>query len=438
MLRSTIPFVATASAIVIFVTVASAEETKRWEVPLGGNSFITGGPSRTAAEISRDGLIRWRDEKTVASIYFRVDRAAQLDLALRLSVSEGDSAIRIHAGELKMEKELVAGEMREVALGTLSTKGPGYVKVDLQGLRKSGGEFAHVRDLIVSSATESAELAYVREPGDNRFYWGRRGPSVHLGYTLPQGATIEYFHSEITVPEGHDPIGSYFMANGFGEGYFGMQVNGPNDRRVLFSVWSPFSTDNPRDIPEDQRVIVVGKGAGVRTGEFGNEGSGGQSFFDFPWKAGTTYGFLTRARPDGEGNTIYSAWFFAPEAGTWQPIASFKRPKTEKHLTGLHSFLENFSDRNGYLGRMAFHGNQWARDTQGEWHELVAARFTGDDTARRGSRLDYAGGSEGDRFFMRNGGFFDNPVTLDRRFERTSGPALRPDLDLDALNALFE
>ena len=30
------------------------------------------------------------------------------------------------------------------------------------------------------------------------------------------------------------------MANGFGEGYFGIQVNGPNERRVLFSVWSPF------------------------------------------------------------------------------------------------------------------------------------------------------------------------------------------------------
>jgi hypothetical protein len=47
---------------------------------------------------------------------------------------------------------------------------------------------------------------------------------------------------EITVPVGQDPIGSYFMANGFGEGYFGFQVNSKTERRVLFSVWSPFRT----------------------------------------------------------------------------------------------------------------------------------------------------------------------------------------------------
>ena len=36
---------------------------------------------------------------------------------------------------------------------------------------------------------------------------------------------IEWFYSELTVPEGNDVIGSYFMANGFSEGYFGIQVN---------------------------------------------------------------------------------------------------------------------------------------------------------------------------------------------------------------------
>jgi hypothetical protein len=35
---------------------------------------------------------------------------------------------------------------------------------------------------------------------------------------------IEWFYSELTVPEGSDVIGSYFMANGFSEGYFGIQV----------------------------------------------------------------------------------------------------------------------------------------------------------------------------------------------------------------------
>jgi hypothetical protein len=35
---------------------------------------------------------------------------------------------------------------------------------------------------------------------------------------------IEWFYSELKVPEASDVIGSYFMANGFSEGYFGIQV----------------------------------------------------------------------------------------------------------------------------------------------------------------------------------------------------------------------
>ncbi len=103
------------------------------------------------------------------------------------------------------------------------------------------------------------------------FYWGRRGPSVHLSYQVPRALNLRYAYSEITVPEGQDPIGSFFMANGFGQGYFGIQVNGPKERRVLFSVWSPFRTNNPRDIPKDQRVVALASGPKVHVGEFGNE-----------------------------------------------------------------------------------------------------------------------------------------------------------------------
>jgi hypothetical protein len=70
------------------------------------------------------------------------------------------------------------------------------------------------------------------------YYWSRRGPSCHLNYSTP-AADKEYFYSELTVPLGEDKEGSYFMANGFGEGYFGIQVNSATERRVLFSVWDP-------------------------------------------------------------------------------------------------------------------------------------------------------------------------------------------------------
>lgn len=428
------PHMKAAALISLFATMLSAaavgESSARWDVPTGGNSYLTEKPGNVA--IHAAGIGRWSDESTVISIYFRVDQAAVLDLALRLKVPEGESTIRASVAGETFEKSVSGKESHDVPLGRVHLKAAGYVKLDLQGLGKKGGVFAEVESVAISSATPGLEMNYVKDNESSRFYWGRRGPSIHLPYELPAGGPVEYFYNEVTVPEGQDPIGSYFMANGFGEGYFGMQVNGEKERRVLFSVWSPFTTDNPKEIPEDHKVKLLAKGKDVHGGEFGGEGSGGQSFLVYPWKAGTTYKFLNRVRPDGNGQSIYTAWFFAPEDGKWQLIASFRRPKTDKYLTGAHSFLENFADRNGYLGRGARYGNQWARTAEGKWIEVTRCRFTGDDIASRRYRLDYAGGVSNGRFFMRNGGFFAEPVKLGSQFEREP-TGKEPKIDLGSL-----
>ena len=422
-----------AAAAAILTSLSGADLLPAADVPLAGNSFVTAGPDGGR----RRGATVWQDPETVVSVFFRVDRPAALKLALKAGVPEGESTIKASVGGKTFTATLTGAEPVVHALGSVTTERAGYVRVDLRGVKKSGAVFADASDLVVETATEGATLAFVRDNSGNRFYWGRRGPSVHLGYKLPEQKTIEWFHSELTVPEGMDPVGSYYMANGFGEGYFGMQVNSPTERRILFSVWSPFSTDNPREIPEDQRIRLLAKGEGVRTGEFGGEGSGGQSFFIFPWKTGTTYRFLNRARPDGTGGTVYTGWFFAPETGRWQLIASFRRPKTDKHLTGVHSFLEGFSDTNGWRGREGRYGNQWARDTAGQWHPLTEARFTGDDIAQRGWRMDRAGGMTGNTFFLRNGGFFDQPVDLNSRFTRPAvADAKPPEVALDQLEGV--
>ncbi len=139
---------------------------------------------------------------------------------------------------------------------------------------------------------------------------------------------------------------------------------------------------------------------------FGGEGTGGQTYLSYNWAAGTTYRFITRARPDGKGGSDYSAWFFAPETGKWRYIATWKRPAISTYLTGVHSFLENFIDTLGYTERRVQFGNQWARNVAGTWSEVTAGRYTGDATATNAQRMDYAGGLENGKFYLRNGGFF--------------------------------
>ena len=409
---------------------------KTWDIPMGGNSYVTKQGSQEEGGGRRGGGrggARWQSEDTVQSVFFRVDRAGDFDLALKAKLPQGESKLRATVNGKAHEIELKgAAEAQATPIGKVQVKEAGYVRVDLQGLKKSGEVFAELESLSVE-APEDMVLNYVKDNADQRFYWGRRGPSVHLGYSLPKGEPVEWFYNEITVPQGSDPIGSYYMSNGFGEGYFGIQVNSPQERRVLFSVWSPFSTDNPKAIPEDQRIALLKKGEGVHGGEFGGEGSGGQSYWLYPWKADETYRFLNRVHPDGQGSTVYTAWFYLPEKKEWKLIVSFKRPKTDKHLTGAHSFLENFSDSQGYLERKALYGNQWACDVKGQWHEVTEARFTGDDIANRGYRMDRAGGSAGKEFFLRNGGFFEDPVALKSVFKREPTTAKKPDIDFKKL-----
>ncbi|MGC4013540.1 MAG: DUF3472 domain-containing protein [Luteolibacter sp.] len=413
----------------------AAAAPKTWDVPMAGNSYDTKGPGSRRGR-GDSATVTLDNADTVVSAWFRVDRAADLDIALRAKGPQGGSRIRATLAGKSVEKELKEGEAVDVPLGHVTVKEAGYVRVDIQGLGKSNGSLAEMNALEVTPTGKDAGavvLNYVKDNKSNNFYWGRRGPSIHLGYELPKGEPIEWFYNEVTVPVGSDPVGSYFMSNGFGEGYFGMQVNSDTERRVLFSVWSPFKTDRPGEIPEDQKITLLKKGEGVHGGEFGGEGSGGQSYWLYPWKAGNTYRFLNRVHPDGKGSTVYTAWFFVPEKKSWQLIASFKRPKTDKHYTGAHSFLENFADRQGFLSRGALYGNQWCRDVKGEWHEVTNARFTTDPIGRSLFRMDYAGGSKGQQFFMRNGGFFADNVKPDLKFTRESTASKKPSIDFSKL-----
>ncbi len=384
-------------------------------IPSRGNSWIINDFSKNNTMISDSGITGWNDPATVIETYFKTDMTGSVRVALRAKSAGGKSKIEFKLGNRSGKVEIKSADFDTVDLGSFIIENPGYISLRLHGLEKTDATFAEISGILITGEATQGKVWYVKDD----FYWGRRGPSVHLRYDIPPDAgDITWFYNEITVPEGNDVPGSYFMANGFTDGYFGIQVNSPDERRVLFSVWSPYKTDNPKEIPDDYRITLLKKGEEVHTGEFGNEGSGGQSYLKFMWKAGTTYRFLLKGEPSQDNSTDYTAWFYAPEAGRWILIASFRRPKGGRYLGSLYSFLENFLPESGGVTREGFFGNQWICSKEGKWDELTTARFTADATARKESRLDYAGGVADKSFFLRNCGFFSENTPMNSLFKR--------------------
>lgn len=384
-------------------------------IPIGGNTWQQNGNPRS---VTKAGIRNWSDKNTTYQTFVRLNTPGSMKVWLGVEVPEGKSMLELSiAGETKkIEIEKKAGV--DVYAGEWQIADTGYVALTLKGLSRDGSVFMNLNHYKISGSAVTDGARYVKSDEGNFFYWGRRGPSVHMAYQVPKDQDIKYYYNEITVPEGEDVIGSYYMANGFSGGYFGIQVNSESERRILFSVWSPFVTDNPKEIPEEDRILLLKKGRDVNTGEFGNEGSGGQSFLRYNWKAGTTYKFLLKGEPVENNYTNYTAWFFAPELGEWQLIASFSRPKTNAWLTGFHSFLENFNPEQGIYEREVLFSNQWVMNKDGQWFETNRGKFTADNTARTGFRMDYAGGVKDGNFFLRNCGFFDDYTPIDSFFER--------------------
>ncbi|WP_129715472.1 DUF5077 domain-containing protein [Pedobacter sp. SYP-B3415] len=382
-------------------------------VGLGGNAYTSG----TGARIDNTGLHNWTSVSTVTSVWFRLSQPGSLTVALKGSVPSGSSNIKVSINGTVFKTTIRSANVTTTNIGTVNIKKPGYVRVDIQGLSKTGAYFGDLSDLVISGPAAASGVHYANDVAN--YYWSRRGPSCHLKYHVP--ANTQWFYSELNVPPGQDKVGSYFMANGFTGGYFGMQVNSATERRILFSVWDP----------ENGATSLVRKGTDVTSNGFGGEGTGGQSYLVYNWAAGATHKFLLKAEPSASG-TNYTAWFCAGGSSIWKLVAEWKRPNINSYLTGMYSFIENFYPEQGYLQRSCNYGNQWYKTTLGNWTEVSEASFSYDATASAKQRMDFQGGVNGNSFYLKNGGFFDDYTSSGTSFTRTATGAA-PAVNLDRL-----
>jgi hypothetical protein len=202
---------------------------------------------------------------------------------------------------------------------------------------------------------------------------GKACRSVHLRYFASESVA---FFNEVTVHE--SAPGTYFAACGWTGGYFGIQDRPNGTKRVIFSVWDS-SQDDKNAVDEDKRVKILHKAEGVTTGRFGNEGTGGQSFYNYDWKVGTRYRFMVTAEVQGD-RTAFAGYFYIPEDKAWKHLITFSTITDGRILRGYYSFIEDYERDtiSATKTRTASYGNGWVESADGTRTKIRKARFTGD------------------------------------------------------------
>ena len=369
-------------------------------------------PDPDGADVSsRSGISGWTDPSLKVLWFGDIKTPGRLDCSLELRLPAGaESKLRLTvAGK---SREVIAkgrgADLVKIDFGAFEVPQPGYQRFTLESLNAGSKSAGNLQALILDGPA-AADAHFNLDPR-------RNAASVHLAYPTTGFTNVDAFYCEVTGVE--TPLWTYFEACGWHRGYFGMQVNSPTERRIIFSVWDSGNEGVDRSkVATPDRVTLVAKGDGVFSGDFGNEGTGGHSHLVYNWKTGEKQRFLVTAKPTDATHTIYSGYWFQPEQKKWMLIASWKAPKDGSYLRGLYSFCENFGGSNGELRRKALYGNQWFRTADGQWHEQTTATFSHDPTGKS-DRLDRFMGVEDGQFFLSNGGFIPGYTKFGTLFTR--------------------
>jgi hypothetical protein len=374
------------------------------------------------------GITGWTDPAQKIVWFGELKKTGPLGCSVVLRLPDGaKSRLRLTVGEQSREATVQGAGSSEVTARfdpfEISTgASQKFTKFTLQSLNSPGEDSGAIEALLLDGPAARDAHFNTRER--------RNAASVHLRYPTAE-TNVSAFYCEVTGIEA--PVWTYFMACGWHRGYFGMQVNSPSERRIIFSVWDSGNEGVDRQkVASENRVTLVAKGEGVFTGDFGNEGTGGHSHLIYDWKTGERQRFLVTARPVDATHTIYAGYYFHPDRQKWMLISAWNTPRDGGYLRSLYSFSENFVGDNGQLRRKALYGNQWIQTSDNQWHELTNAVFSHDPTGRA-DRLDRFMGVENGEFYLSQGGFIPGFTKSGEKFSRTPNGNAPADIRLPPL-----
>lgn len=367
---------------------------------------------------SRDIVSHWEDgsrsvvwylyqKKGRYDFFFdsEVEKSKKMDFQMKIS-----GCYDMGFQEIKRDLHLEGnGVYDTVFVATITIPETGYYRYELKPTTNPDNAIA-IRSLIFNAFDADTQVNHTDY---------QSSPSVHLSFrsTAPTTKSYDWIYEEILVPEGGDPLCTYYMSLGFYRGYMGIQTNSETERRVLFSIWDSKDADHDKTMTKDDFVSLVDKDEATTVNSFGSEGTGGQSYVKTAdWKTGKPVKFLMNVRRMTNNTVLYSAWYCTEEAEGWKYVATWRAPKEQRMFDGFYSFIENYWNTNGQLPRKAYYYNAWGKeDKTGKWVNFNKVRFSHTD-GNVGQRVDYEQGVAPefpDRFYMASGGYTPTVQTAD-------------------------
>jgi Domain of unknown function (DUF3472) len=180
-------------------------------------------------------------------------------------------------------------------------------------------------------------------------------------------------YGEITVLATYPSIyycGANWHPGEPGGGYCGIQHNGPQERRTIFSVWDTSPRLQPWVTQADPRAAC---------NRFSGEGSGAHTHMLWPWQVGQTFQFFVHKQPGRKSNTTDTRYFIC-DRGRWLHNATITSPNGHagsiSSFGSLVSFLENFGGKDRAVPKLALY-RLWLGKSADTMKAITQARGDG-------------------------------------------------------------
>ncbi len=201
----------------------------------------------------KNGLHNWTNTKQEIQFYFNLRNIGNLSLSLLLKNDVPDSKLAVSIAGKKYNITVPKSvNFKKIIIANIEIKEPGFYILKLTSVAKKGKIIADIKSLEISGEA-SKDLHFNPKPR-------RNAASVHLLYPVNDSIKVLSFYNEITIPKDADILHSYYMACGFARGYFGIQVNSPTERRVIFSIWDAGNErENRNKVAVENKVQLMAK-----------------------------------------------------------------------------------------------------------------------------------------------------------------------------------